>query len=316
MELGVHLPLIAFDGQAPSLRALRRYTAAARDLGFTYLAVSDHLVFSRPWLDAPTALGAVLDQTGTMRIATTVALPVVRGPASAAKWFAAVDRLSGGRLVAGVGPGSSPRDYALAGVPWDERWSRLDDAVALMRALWRGETYGGSHYRTDGSDFVATARIGGPPVWIGSWGSAAGLRRVARIADGWIASAYHTTPARFAADWAALGDRLDALGRDGERFRNALATTWTYITDDELEAERVLRCVLAPALGRSADELRERVLIGPAEMCAERLGAFARAGVQRALLWPVADPIEQLALIRDRVTPLLEEHAGRATATV
>jgi len=76
------------------------------------LAVNDHLLFATPWLDGPTALAVVASRTQSMRLATTVALPVVRGPVPLAKQLAAIDVLSGGRVVAGVGPGSSAADYA------------------------------------------------------------------------------------------------------------------------------------------------------------------------------------------------------------
>jgi alkanesulfonate monooxygenase SsuD/methylene tetrahydromethanopterin reductase-like flavin-dependent oxidoreductase (luciferase family) len=69
-------------------------------------------------------------------MATTVALLVVRGPVALAKALMAIDLLSDGRCLAGVGPGSSERDYAAAGVPFAERWARFDDAL-VARALRR-----------------------------------------------------------------------------------------------------------------------------------------------------------------------------------
>ncbi len=69
-----------------------------------------------------------------MVLATTVASPVVRVPVALAKSLAAIDLLSSGRLVVGVGPGSSARDYAAVGVPFEERWKRLDEAVQALRA--------------------------------------------------------------------------------------------------------------------------------------------------------------------------------------
>ena len=56
MEFGVHLPLISFQAEQRSLDDLLAFTAAARDLGYTHICANDHLVFSRPWLDGPTAL--------------------------------------------------------------------------------------------------------------------------------------------------------------------------------------------------------------------------------------------------------------------
>jgi len=80
MEFGVHLPLLAFRGQAFSLSRLVDYAEAAQQLGFTTLCANDHLTFSRPWLDSLTALASLLTKTPHMTLMTTVALPVVRGP--------------------------------------------------------------------------------------------------------------------------------------------------------------------------------------------------------------------------------------------
>src|SRR6476469_1711084 len=129
MELGAHLPLIGFDGGSPTLDELRAYARTANEAGFTFLCANDHLLFSRPWLDGPTALAAVLGDAGDMKIATTLMLPVIRGPVATAKTLAALDRLSDGRLVAGAGPGSSPRDYEVAGIPFEERWPRFDESL-------------------------------------------------------------------------------------------------------------------------------------------------------------------------------------------
>src|SRR5204863_493148 len=135
------------------------------------------------------------------KLATTVTVPVLRGPAATAKILAAIDLLSGGRLLVGLGPGSSARDYELAGVRFEERWKRLDEAVQALRAYWRADdvAFEGAFYSTAGFTLAPTpAQRPGPPIWIGSWGSAAGLRRVARLADGWLASGYNTTPELFA----------------------------------------------------------------------------------------------------------------------
>jgi alkanesulfonate monooxygenase SsuD/methylene tetrahydromethanopterin reductase-like flavin-dependent oxidoreductase (luciferase family) len=311
MQFGAHLPLISFTREERSLANLQAFTDAAAELGYTYLCANDHLVFSRPWLDGPTALAAVLDRSGEMRLMTTVALPVVRGPAATAKTLGAIDLLSGGRLIVGVGPGSSARDYELVGVPFEERWKRLDDAVRALRAYWRGEEHAGTYYSSTGFDLQPRpAQQAGPPIWIGSWGSAAGMRRVARLADGWIASGYNTTPERFAAARQQLGDALTAAGRDASAFPNAIATMWTYVTEDESEATRVLTDLLVPMLSRPVEELRDQLLVGPAEACATKLRAYAEAGAERVFLWPVREEAAQLAVFRERVWPLVEGATG------
>jgi alkanesulfonate monooxygenase SsuD/methylene tetrahydromethanopterin reductase-like flavin-dependent oxidoreductase (luciferase family) len=190
----------------------------------------------------------------------TGALPVVRGAHSLARALAAIDQLSDGRLIAGVAPGSSRRDYDLVGIPFEQRWSRFDDALTVLRAE------------------LST------PLWVASWGSPAGLRRVAAHGDGWLASAFNTTPERFAAAREQLPDG----------FPNALATMWTYVGDD---AERVLRDVLAPLINRDPDELRERVCVGTPEHCAQLLARYEAAGCQRIYLWPLGDEPRQLERI-------------------
>jgi alkanesulfonate monooxygenase SsuD/methylene tetrahydromethanopterin reductase-like flavin-dependent oxidoreductase (luciferase family) len=84
---------------------------------------------------------------------------------------------------------------------------------------------------------------------------------------------------------------------------------WIYVTDDRAEAERVLLELLVPALNRPADELRDRLPIGPPEECAEKLAAYARAGAQRIFVWPLADDIRQIEAFTERVAPLVEAMA-------
>ena len=308
MDYGVHLPLIALDGQPWTLPGLLEYAALAERVGFQALSANDHLVFPRPWLDGPTALAAVLTRTGRMSLATTVALPVVRGPVALAKSLAAIDLLSGGRLVVGVGPGSSARDYAAVGVPFEQRWKRLDEAVQALRALWRreGPPFRGEFYSTECIKLEPyPAQRFGPPIWIGSWGSKVGLRRTARLGDGWLASAYNTTPQAFAAARRRLAELLRAVGKDPEQFPNAIATMFFYVTEERTTSERIIREVLSPTLKRPEEELRERLLVGPAEECAEKLAAYRAAGAQRIFLWPVEDELHQLVTFQEQVAPLV-----------
>ena len=117
MDFGAHLPLMDFGGNPYTLEHLVAYTQTAARLGFRALATNDHMVFSVPWLDGPIALAAVIGHSGTMTLATTVSLPVIRGPLPLAKTLAAIDRLSQGRLVVAVGPGSSQEDFDRSAAP-------------------------------------------------------------------------------------------------------------------------------------------------------------------------------------------------------
>jgi alkanesulfonate monooxygenase SsuD/methylene tetrahydromethanopterin reductase-like flavin-dependent oxidoreductase (luciferase family) len=243
-----------------------------------------------------------------MTLATTVALAVVRGPVPVAKALGAIDRLSGGRVLVAAGPGSSPDDYAAMGIDFSERWPRFDEAIQAVRALWQPDRppFVGRFYSTEGIALQPRpAQPDGPPIWVGSWGSPAGLRRVARLADGWLASAYNTTPTEFADAWHSLSAMLTEQSRSPDTFPNALSTMWCYITDDHDEAERILQERVLPAVHRPEDILRERLPIGSPEAFAEKLSAFAQAGVQRVLIWPVADEARQLERFWHEVRPLV-----------
>jgi probable F420-dependent oxidoreductase len=308
MKFGAHLPLMDFGGHPYTLEHLTTYANTAAHLGFDALSVNDHMVFSVPWLDGPVALSAVLEHSGQMTLATTVALAVVRGPVAVAKTLGAIDRLSGGRLLVAAGPGSSPEDYAAVGLDFSERWQRFDEAIRALRALWQPQNapFVGRFYSTEGVFLQPLpAQPNGPPIWVGSWGSDAGLRRAARLADGWLASAYNITAPQFAEAWQSLRSKLTDHGRSPETFPNALATMWCYITDDRAEAERILRERVVPTVHRPEHVLRERLPIGPPDVFAEKLSAFAQAGVQQVFIWPVADEIHQLVRFWNEVRPLV-----------
>src|SRR6476620_221701 len=298
-----------FGDEGQSSARLAGAVDAARECGFAAVSANDHFIFQTPWLDGATALAAVIDRSGAMDLATTVANVALRGPVPLAKTLAALDLLSDGRVIAGVGPGSSPRDYEAVGVPFEERWERFDEAAAILRSLLHDDPppEHRRHYALPGVELEPAARrVGGIPLWIGSWGSPAGLRRVARLGDGWLASAYNTTPEGFTAAKQSLSEQLADHGKDPDRFPNALATMWTWISEDAREADRVLREVLAPMLRRDPDSLGDQLCVGPAAHCAELLSRYAQAGCERVYLWPLGDEPRQVELAATAVLPAVK----------
>jgi alkanesulfonate monooxygenase SsuD/methylene tetrahydromethanopterin reductase-like flavin-dependent oxidoreductase (luciferase family) len=283
VEVGVHLPQLDLSTAPVSIERLVAVVDAACDLGFAAISANDHFTFSRPWLDGLTLLAAVAERAGAMDLVTSVGLPSLRGPVPYAAAMRTLATLSRGRVIAGIGPGSSREDYDLMGIAWQERWPRFEEASRVLRARFDG---------------------GPPPVelWLASWGSAAGMRRVARYGDGWLASAYHSTPAEFGAALGLLTDELAGVGRTIEDFGHALVTMWTWITDDPRDAERMLE-VLAVALGRSPDSLRDRVCVGSADKCAALLRGYAAHRCRRVHFWPLGDEPAQLARLAHDVLP-------------
>ncbi len=274
MEFGVHLPLLAFREKTFSLSELVSFAETAEHFGFTTLCANDHLTFSRPWLDSLTALASVLTKTRHMTLMTTVA----------------------------------SQDYALVGIAFEERWKRFKEATQLLRSLLQRDAspFRGQFY-TLGATRLEPLPVqeSGVPIWIGSWGSEAGLRRVARLGDGWLASAYHVTPASFAEALARLHQSLHHVGREPERFPHALGSMFFYLTEDQRLAEKILVEVVSPTLGRPAELLRERLPIGTPAECAEKLVKLQAAGVRKVFLWPVEDEVDQLARFHEQVLPQL-----------
>ena len=301
MRFGANLPLAAFGDHDVSARELAAYASRAEELGFAVLAANDHLVFTRPWLDSLTSLAAVVTSTQDIKLMTTIALPVVRGPVQLAKALSTIAALSDGRVVAGLGPGSHRGDYEAAGVDFEERWPRFEEAVRVLRHLLGADPdpWSGRFYRTVNIDLEPKPKA--PiPIWIGSWGSDVGLKRVARLADGWLASAYNTDPQAFAVGRHRLDELLVTSGRNVDSFPNAIATMFFHLTDSRSEADRVTRLVAA-FLNRSEDAIREHLLIGSWEDAAVKVEAFRDAGAQTMLLWPVEDELEQLEKFRVRI---------------
>ena len=111
----------------------------------------------------------------------------MRGLVPMAKHIATMDYLTEDRMIVGNGPGSQDREYEIVGLDPEERWPRFDETALGLRALLTpgSPSFKGQFYDTEG---VTLEPFGTPnhqvPIWIGSWGSEPGLRRIARLADG------------------------------------------------------------------------------------------------------------------------------------
>jgi alkanesulfonate monooxygenase SsuD/methylene tetrahydromethanopterin reductase-like flavin-dependent oxidoreductase (luciferase family) len=215
---------------------------------------------------------------------TTAALLVVRGPAPLGSALVALEHLSGGRLRVGLTPGSTMADYEAVRIPFEDRWSRFDAGVLALR------------------EYLDHAAPAAPiPLWIASWGSEAGLRRVARHGDGWLASAYHSTAEHFTSCLSYLTSQLERFGKPPGTFPNAIATMYLHLTDDPLEASSVLGMLVSP--NQAPSDLRDRSLVGPPVDCIQKLRGLEAAGAQEVFVWPVRDEVRQLRRFADRVFP-------------
>ena len=115
----------------------RTLPAPPSALGYRYVCANDHLLFRRPWLDGLTALAAVIRESGDLTLATTVSLPVIRGPVQLAKTLAAIDVLSDGRRWCAWGQ-DRQRATTPRGLAFEERWGRFDEALDMLQRLLDG----------------------------------------------------------------------------------------------------------------------------------------------------------------------------------
>ncbi len=206
MKIGVKLPPANEPG-------LKRAAEEAERLGFDSVWLSERVVtpLDRPHPYQPTVdpwigLAFIAAVTGRVRLGTSVSQIALRPPVLMARELATLDRLSAGRLIVGAGAGWVPEEFAATGVPFADRGGRLNEVIRVLRHLWTEPEKGwsGKYYTIPPCGIVQPSTPGGPPIWCGGF-LEAGLRRAARLADGFLAVA--APPG----DLARVHARLDEL---------------------------------------------------------------------------------------------------------
>jgi len=177
-------------GSYADIRALADLTRDAEAAGWDGFFVWDHISpaasegapIADPWI----ALAAIALATERIRIGTMVTPVARRRPWKLARETATLDRLSGGRLILGVGLGFPPGEYSVFGEDADDRVRarKLDEGLDVLAGLWSGRPfrYDGAHYHISDTTF-APAPVQSPriPVWVaGMWPHRAPFRRAAR----------------------------------------------------------------------------------------------------------------------------------------
>jgi alkanesulfonate monooxygenase SsuD/methylene tetrahydromethanopterin reductase-like flavin-dependent oxidoreductase (luciferase family) len=181
MRLGLGLPL---GGRGEALAADAR---AVERAGFDSVWFFDTINRGNMGLDP--LMAAAVAATATERIEVGIGILQVplRHPVELAQRVLSAQLLSGGRLLLGVGSGSTKLDFDAVGLEYNDRLRRLNDGLRVMRRLWAGEVLEGANLTP------LPSVLGGPPVLIGSWGGERWVARAAQEFDGWIASAGHNS---------------------------------------------------------------------------------------------------------------------------
>jgi len=297
MEFGVQL-----GNMEPA--QYRANAQAAEALGYNLIVFPDHLVNEGPdrHLDVKSkafdhiAMAAVvMEATKKIRVGHLVLCNLFRHPAITAQSLMTLDRLSGGRLVAGLGTGWTETEFKMSGIafpPITERLRMLDEAMTCILSLWTNErtTFDGEFYKfKDAILWPKPIQQPHPPIILGGGGKGL-LRLAAKYADyinvipdagkgGYISleNVKRTTDESFRRKVNFIRDEARRLGRkpDAVRISNFI---FTAIVSDSREATRKTAETMAPMFGQTPDALlaSPMILIGTPEECIAELKRRAK----------------------------------------
>ncbi len=195
---------------------------AAERLGFDFVALADHPVGDHPTYETLTLLAWVAARTERIGIAAKVLGVPFRRPAMVAKAAESLQRLSGGRLILGLGGGHSDDEIAALGAPVPSPRDKVDgmaEAIEIMHRIWSGTdvTYRGRVHSVQ--NLTMSPRPAHPvPVWLGTYGSRA-LAVTGRLADGWIPSLGFAAPAAIPRMLDRIRTEAVAAGRAPDAVR-------------------------------------------------------------------------------------------------
>ena len=178
---------------------------AAEKAGIDQVSLTDHVVMGEnidrypygrfpspldfPWFEPITVLAAIAGGTRDIRLSTGVLIAPLRPAALLAKQLATLDVMSRGRVSIGVGVGWQKEEYDACGVPWEGRYTRLEEQVRACKLLWREApaTFDGATVRFERIHaWPRPVQAGGVPIWFGLSPSERNIDRIAELGDGWI----------------------------------------------------------------------------------------------------------------------------------
>jgi alkanesulfonate monooxygenase SsuD/methylene tetrahydromethanopterin reductase-like flavin-dependent oxidoreductase (luciferase family) len=215
--VGVGISSSAAGDDDPLAQALE-----AEALGFDFISASDHPIGEDASYETLTLLTWIAARTNRIGVATRVIGVPFRRPGMIAKSAESLHRLSGGRLILGLGGGYSDAEIRSLGAPVPSPREKVDglaDAIEIMRGAWTGDhvTYHGPVHEVD-ELMIRPTPIRPIPVWLGTYGSRA-LAVTGRLADGWIPSFGFAGPEQIPAMLARIRDAAEQAGRAPDAVR-------------------------------------------------------------------------------------------------
>ncbi len=294
----------------------------AEGLGAGAVWVGDS-VLAKPRLEPLATLSALAAATETITLGSAVYLPNLRHPVNVAHQTATLDQLSGGRLALGVGVGGGPavrREHEQMGVPFARRGAMLDEALAVVTALWSGGPvdHDGEFFHLEDAS-IGFQPASDPPIYVASKefdpreGFPRRIReRIANYADGWLPSAPFSTdisysPETYAAGLEAVRGFVADAGRGPDAFDPAYYLDVVVDDTERAALSRAREFVTTYYTGvddLTDEQVRQRGVFGPPERVRKHLERYADAGVRSFVLrFTAEEQHEQL----DRLAPVLAD---------
>ena len=279
VDLGLLLPSreVLLWGDS-NLRFLVDTAVEAERLGFHSVWAGDSLL-GRPRGEPLTVLAAVAGATKRVRLGTAVLLPLLRRPVQLAHVLVTLDRVSQGRLIAGVGPGAelpgTRLELAAVDMPADRRVTALLNAIDRCRALWRDED-------PDIKLLPPPFTSGGPPMWLGAQGPRM-LREAGTQFDGWLP--FSPTPEDYAAGLSVVREAAARAGRAPSDVTAGVYLTLAIAQDRHAAAEqfdayiRAYYGVPGEVMARA-----QASHAGTIDSAAEWIAAYVEAGAQHVVM--------------------------------
>ena len=223
MKVGVTVPN---NWGVEDAREMLAMGPLAEQLGFDSVWVMDHLFHAgfvterlgtKPYYHPLAVLSHLSATTSRVALGTGVLVLPYHDPIEMAKYYATLDHMSGGRVIAGVGVGSLAPEFEALGVPMAERGARTTEAIRLMQELWTAgqPTFQSKHFDVRGVGFYPLPVQSPLPLWVGGTSDAAKCR-AARHGTGWLPN--NTKPE----DYAARADEVRALATEAGRDPSVL----------------------------------------------------------------------------------------------
>ena len=285
----------------------RRILEVAEELGYQCVFRSDHFTNPEPpdleSLEAWVSLTYAATHTERIEFGTLVSPITFRHPSMLARMAAAIDDLSDGRLVFGMGAGWQVREHHNFGIPFPDlsvRYAMLTDALEITTRLFNNDkpvSYEGAHFSLDEAILLPRPqRAGGPPILIGGNGPTRTLPLAAEFADEW--NGVFIDPATYAERNRLLDELLDKAHRAPSDVKRSLMTNLRFAKDDA-DLDRI-------KAGRTLDEARSggKTLVGTASMLIDQIGAYVDAGAERVMLqWLDMDDLDRIEVVARDVLP-------------